>query len=94
MCVAVPPVKDVLHFVTAVRQKDTRNLMVPNRTNMHWNIRPIIEGEHWKGPEWLDVEPQSTKPYEITYQPVVMTTGGNDGKHMVDYRFITRFLLS
>ena len=76
MCVAVPPVKEVVHFSAHVRQKETRNLMVPNRTNQHWHLRPIIEGEFWTGPEVLIVEPQQTKPYELHYKPLTMTFEG------------------
>ena len=81
MCATVPPVKDVLHFTAHVRQKETRNLMVANRTNMHWDLRPVIDGEFWTGAETFQVEPQQTKGYELVYKPLVMTTEGR--KHAV-----------
>lgn len=81
MCIAVPPVKEVVHFSTHVRHKETRNLMVANRTNQHWYLRPIIDGEFWSGPEAFSVEPQQTKGYELMYKPLTMTTEGR--KHTV-----------
>lgn len=36
-------------------------------------LRPIIEGEQWKGPEYVRVEAhQQNKPYEVTYRPLAM----------------------
>ncbi|CAH1779299.1 unnamed protein product [Owenia fusiformis] len=76
MCTSIPPVKEIQHFSTHVRMKETRNLMVMNRTNMHWHLRPIVDGEFYTGPDTFDVDPQQSKPYELTYKPLVMTTEG------------------
>ena len=84
-CTIVQPAKEILHFTTHVRAKDTRNLMIANRTNMHWELRPVIEGEYWTGPDTLVVEPQATKPYELTYRPLVMTA--ENKKHTVSKEF-------
>lgn len=47
--------------------------MLSNRTNQPWTLRPIIDGEQWKGPEFIRVEAhQQNKPYEITYKPLAM----------------------
>ena len=81
MCIAMPPSREVINFSTHVRNKETKNLMVPNRTNMLWNLRPRIDGEFWTGAESITVEPQTTKAYEITYHPLIMTTEGR--KHTV-----------
>ena len=80
MCVAVPPSKDVLNFSAAVRARDVRMLSVPNKTNLSWHVRPVIDGEQWTGPEMFDVEAQTTKGYELTYRPLTMTS---EGKHTV-----------
>ncbi|XP_044289866.1 hydrocephalus-inducing protein homolog [Varanus komodoensis] len=72
-CVGVPPVKEVVSFTCQVRTKQTQTIMLSNRTNQPWTLRPVIEGEQWKGPEFLRVEShQQNKPYEITYQPLAM----------------------
>ena len=39
--------------------------------------------EHFSGPESLVVPPSSTRNYELTYQPLTMTTDGK--KHAVRY---------
>ena len=81
MCIGVPPVKEVQHFTTHVRQRENRNLMVMNRTNQHWHLRPIIDGEYFSGPDTFEVDPQQTRPYELTYKPLTMTSEGK--KHTV-----------
>lgn len=80
-CVGVPPTKEVYHFSTSVRQKEVKNLQLANHTNLSWNLRPIIDGEHWSGPETIHVPPQTTKMYELTYHPLAMTVEGK--KHTV-----------
>ncbi|XP_067327017.1 hydrocephalus-inducing protein homolog [Anolis sagrei] len=72
-CVGVPPVKEVVHFICQVRGKHTQTIMLSNKTNQPWTLHPIIEGEQWKGPEFIRVEAhQQNKPYEITYRPLAM----------------------
>ncbi|XP_033625714.1 hydrocephalus-inducing protein homolog [Asterias rubens] len=73
MCVGSQPQKEVLHFNTHVRVKDTRSLTLHNRTNLRWELRPVIEGEHWAGADTIVLEPQQSKPYEMTYRPLIMT---------------------
>ncbi|KAG8143780.1 hypothetical protein E2320_000954, partial [Naja naja] len=73
MCVSVPPVKEVVNFICQVRGKQTQTIMLSNKTNQPWMLRPIIEGEQWKGPEYVRVEAhQQNKPYEVTYRPLAM----------------------
>ena len=55
--------------------------MVTNKTNMLWNLRPVIDGEYWTGPETFTVEPQQIKGYELKYKPLTMTSEGK--KHTV-----------
>ncbi|XP_064641495.1 hydrocephalus-inducing protein-like isoform X2 [Lineus longissimus] len=73
MCTGVAPLKEVQHFTTHVRQKETKNLMIINRTNQVWKLKPKIDGEFWTGSDTIVVEPQQTKPYELAYKPLVMT---------------------
>ena len=68
--------REMLHITTFVRQRETKNIHIPNRTNMLWNLRPSIEGEFFSGADHFVVEPQTTKPYEVAYHPVVMTMEG------------------
>ena len=76
-CQSMPnPQKESLHFQTVVRQKETRSILVANRSNLVWNLRPVIDGEYFSGPELLTIEPQQNKPYEVTYSPVTMTLEG------------------
>lgn len=64
----------VVNFVCQVRGKHTQTIMLSNRTHQPWTLRPIIEGEQWKGAEFLRVEAhQQNKPYEVTYRPLTMT---------------------
>ncbi|XP_071959113.1 hydrocephalus-inducing protein homolog isoform X2 [Antedon mediterranea] len=76
MCIGCTPMKEVLHFNTHVRVKDTRSLNLHNRTNRRWQLKPIIEGEHWSGAESIAIEAQSSKPFEVTYRPLIMTHEG------------------
>ncbi|ELT89592.1 hypothetical protein CAPTEDRAFT_222082 [Capitella teleta] len=76
MCVSVPTSKEVVSFSTHVRHKDIKNIQIMNKTNQMWHLRPIIDGEFWTGADTFDVEPQTTKPYELTYHPLTMTSEG------------------
>ena len=82
MCTGVPAFKEVQHFSSHVRNKEAKNLMVINRTNQLWQLKPIIDGEYWTGPDWFVVEPQQSKPYELTYFPLTMTH--ENRKHQVN----------
>lgn len=63
----------VVNFTCQVRTKQTQIIMLSNRTNQLWTLHPIIEGEQWKGSEFVRVEAhQQNKPYEITYYPLSM----------------------
>ena len=82
-CVAIPATRDVYHMTTSVRQQETKALPVPNHSaNVTYNLRPVIDGtQHFSGPETFAVPPSSTRNYELTYQPLTMTTDGK--KHTV-----------
>jgi hydrocephalus-inducing protein len=78
-CVQIIPQKEVNHFETNVRQKDTKQITITNRTNAVWELKPIIEGEYFAGLESFIVDPQTSSSYEIVYHP--MTTATSDKKH-------------
>ena len=60
----------------------TRNLLITNKTNGLWTLKPVIDAEYWSGPLTFTVEPQTmNKPYQITYHPLTMTQEGK--KHTV-----------
>lgn len=45
-------------------------------------MQPVIEGKHWKGPEFFHLEAnQQNKPYKITYNPLTMSS--ENKKHQV-----------
>ena len=72
----MPTTREVVHFTTSVRVKETKNVNIPNRTNMHWNLRPSIDGEFFTGPDAFVVEPMQTRSYEVSYLPLTMTSEG------------------
>ena len=80
-CVEVPPSRDAVHFTTHVRHKETKNVLVQNRTNMHCSVRPVIDGEFWTGADTFTMDPSSTKTYEVSYKPLTMTF--DNKKHQV-----------
>ncbi|XP_030621187.1 hydrocephalus-inducing protein homolog [Chanos chanos] len=76
-CVTPPIVKEVVNFVCQVRNQQTQSLIVFNHTNQRCVLKPVIEGEHWRGPHTCILEAnQESKAYEITYKPLVMTPEG------------------
>lgn len=89
-CASTPTSREVLHFQTFVRHKETKSIPISNRSNQQWDLRPIIDGNYWQGVHKFSVEPQSTKQYEITYSPMTMTVADNK-KHTVSIRFNSTF---
>ncbi|XP_066569678.1 hydrocephalus-inducing protein homolog [Amia ocellicauda] len=78
-CMWAPTPKEpqVVNFVCQVRTQQTQSIMLSNRTNQRWSLKPVIEGEHWSGSPTFVIEPQQqNKAYEVTYRPLVMTTDG------------------
>ncbi|XP_021488188.2 hydrocephalus-inducing protein homolog [Meriones unguiculatus] len=73
VCVGPPIIKEVVNFNCQVRSKHTQTILLSNRTNQTWNLRPIFDGDYWEGPEFVTLEAhQQNKPYEITYKPRTM----------------------
>lgn len=85
-CTGIPPIKEVQNFSTQVRGRDVKMISIPNRTNQHWELTPVIEGEYWSGPVTFSVEPQQTKPYELVYKPLTMTN--ENKKHQVSHQLL------
>ncbi|RMZ93720.1 hydrocephalus-inducing -like [Brachionus plicatilis] len=79
-CVQIVAQKEQHHFETQVRQKESKQIIIWNRTNGQWNLRPIIDGEYFWGLESFSVEANNSSAYEITYSPMTMTS--NDKKHV------------
>lgn len=56
-----------------MRNRDTKVIVLHNKTNQMWTLKPIIDGEYWSAVETFIVEPQQSKNYEIVYRPLAMT---------------------
>ena len=76
-----PPYIQVIHFTTIVRNKETRQLTIHNRSSTPWLLHPIIDGEHWSGPVSISIRPGQACHYELSYHPLVMTHDSQ--KHQV-----------
>ena len=64
----------MLNFTATVRSKEVRNLSIHNKTHSPWLLYPVIDGEHWTGPDTLSIEANQTRHYELTYHPHTMTS--------------------
>jgi hydrocephalus-inducing protein len=79
-CVQIIAQKETHNFDTFVRQKDSKQITISNRSNIPWEIKPLIEGDYYSGLESFTVECQSTSSFEIVYFPMTMTQT-NGPKH-------------
>ncbi|OXB57221.1 hypothetical protein ASZ78_016396 [Callipepla squamata] len=74
-CTETPGIKETLIFSCEVRGKHSQTILLSNPSNEPWTVKPVIEGEHWKGPEYIHLEGcQQNKPYKITYKPLTMSS--------------------
>ncbi|KAM6352746.1 hydrocephalus-inducing protein homolog isoform 6-T13 [Alca torda] len=74
-CMESPVTKETLTFTCDVREKHSQTILLSNPSNEAWTMQPVIEGKHWKGPEFFHLEAnQQNKPYKITYAPLTMTS--------------------
>ena len=80
-CQQMPPPKDVLNIVATVRTKESKVLSVTNKSTVDWDLKPIIEGTYFSGADVLQVPAGSTVSYEVTYNPLTMTS--DSSKHLV-----------
>jgi hypothetical protein len=69
----LPSALEVLRFNTPVRQQEQKVVTVTNKTNTLWQIKPIIDNLLWKGPEFLEVEANQSKSYDIIFSPLQMS---------------------
>ncbi|NXJ80823.1 HYDIN protein, partial [Trogon melanurus] len=73
-CMDAPVTQETLTFSCDVREEHSQTILLSNPSNETWTVRPIIDGEHWKGPEVFHLKPnQQKKPYKITYKPLTMS---------------------
>ncbi|XP_009877078.1 PREDICTED: hydrocephalus-inducing protein-like, partial [Apaloderma vittatum] len=74
-CEDTPVTKETLTFSCDVREEHSQIILLSNPSNETWAVRPVIDGEHWKGPEVFHLEPnQQQKPYKIIYKPLTMSS--------------------
>ncbi|NXQ99391.1 HYDIN protein, partial [Sagittarius serpentarius] len=74
-CMETPVTKETLTFMCNVREKHSQTILLSNPSNEAWTVQPVIEGKHWKGPEFFHLEAnQQNKPYKITYKPLTMSS--------------------
>ncbi|KAL2094104.1 hypothetical protein ACEWY4_011416 [Coilia grayii] len=87
-CITPPNAKETLHFTCQVRSQHTQPILLSNRSNQCWTLRPVIESQHWTGAAIFIIEPfQTNKVYEVTYRPMVMTTDGKKHQGSVFFPF-------
>ncbi|KAL0273824.1 UNVERIFIED_CONTAM: hypothetical protein PYX00_006405 [Menopon gallinae] len=72
-CVDLPPPTLSVPFKCCVRQSETKQISIINKTGTDWNLLPIVGGEYFTGPDVISVPSMSTRNYDITYRPLVMT---------------------
>uniref|UniRef100_A0A8C8EBQ1 HYDIN protein n=1 Tax=Otus sunia TaxID=257818 RepID=A0A8C8EBQ1_9STRI len=74
-CTETPVSKETLTFTCAVREKHSQTILLSNPSNKDCTVQAVIEGQHWKGPEFFHLEAsQQNKPYTITYEPLTMSS--------------------
>ncbi|KAJ3074073.1 hypothetical protein HDU98_012192 [Podochytrium sp. JEL0797] len=81
MCIPQPVQNDVIKFSSPVRQADIKSIKIENKTSTLWHIRPVIENESWTGADFIDIEPNQTKLYDLSFTPFEMTGSGDGGRH-------------
>lgn len=75
-CIPLPPAKDTVTFECAVRQTDTKLLLITNNTTSPWDLRPQFNGEHWAVATSVTVRPNSTESFEAVFKPLLMAKDG------------------
>lgn len=79
--ICAPPLQTLI-FSCNVREKHSQTILLSNTSDEPWAVKPVIEGDHWKGPECIHLEGnQKDKPYVITYKPLTMSS--KKEKHQV-----------
>jgi hydrocephalus-inducing protein len=64
-----------LVFDGAVREATTQEVAVANPTTKPWFLTPVLVGDHWRCANSLEVPPNSSINFQVTYYPLTMTQG-------------------
>uniref|UniRef100_A0AAV2L4X0 Uncharacterized protein n=1 Tax=Knipowitschia caucasica TaxID=637954 RepID=A0AAV2L4X0_KNICA len=80
--------KEVVNFICPVRSSHTQKLSVLNPTNQSCTVKPVIEGEQWRGAPVIVLEPLQNMMFEITYCPLTMTTDRKKHLGSVFFSFV------
>ena len=70
-----------MNFNCLTRGRDSRNIVMNNRSNQRWVLKPVVEGNYFSGAETFIIEAGQNKTFEIEYKPLAMTAEGK--KHQV-----------
>jgi hydrocephalus-inducing protein len=66
-----------LTFECAVRSSATQMISVGNTTLSDWQLKPVVQGQFWSGPEFLSVPPNSKADYAVQFLPLTTTAEGS-----------------
>lgn len=72
-CIEQSPEETVLSFQTAVRCSTDKEIKVTNPTSQVWRIQPIISSHCWTGAKFLNIPPNQSAEYVLSYVPMKMT---------------------
>lgn len=76
------PLLQPLTFTCNVRERQSQTILLSNPSSEAWTLQPIVEGEYWKGPEFIHLEAkQQEKAYQVTYRALTMSS--ENKKHQV-----------
>ena len=64
-----------LVFDGAVREATTQEVAVTNPTAKPWFLTPVLVGDHWRCANSLEVPPNGSTNFQVTYYPLTMTQG-------------------
>jgi hydrocephalus-inducing protein len=66
-----------LAFTCAVRSLTTQSITVQNGTPSSWQLKPVVKGPFWSGPEFLSVPSDDQAEYTVQFKPLEMTAKGS-----------------
>ncbi|OQR93153.1 hydrocephalus-inducing protein, partial [Thraustotheca clavata] len=66
-----------LVFESHVRKEVSKDITIENKTNMPWNLIPMITGDHWRCPENVAVPASGKAVMPLYYNPLSMTLQGD-----------------
>jgi hydrocephalus-inducing protein len=80
-CVDRPPVTEALKFQTNVRKTQVKQIKITNTTGSPWKLKPQLDNESWViSPSFMEVKPQDSVTFDVSYQPTVTTKNLPDGQ--------------